>query len=313
MSGRKPICNRFLKGECRAHNCKFYHPKQKHANHESKQHDTVCTGIESPAPYNTTGVTPPNSVSGTRQMVTHHQPTQTEHKKSISEIIYERMVNYDEKAERARERARAREQRINAMNAVRSGLQAQGAEQPVESIPTPVAKQGSFGAKLNSYTMPKFNKIKFQEWLYTDMPNIDGISIINLYSKLLKLTEDDILVYCNKSTEIIPDIMALLGNGLTNKKWLKELYGRFLGDSYTGIKSFNMKQIKDLLTFTLVQIYVKTCDITDTARLANIEKIICLYVCIMRIIGKLGIILEIDDINTIEKNYNSNKYEMFCN
>lgn len=297
MSGRKPICKRFLNGECNAHNCKFYHPKP-NRNGETKHHANRQHHVTQPRQYQPVQAAPVQAA-----------PVQAP-KKSLADFMYEQMINYDDKEDRARERARAREQRINAMNTEQSVATI---PTPIVPIPTPVAKPGSFGAKLNSYTMPIFNKIKFQDWLYNDMPNIDSISIINLYSHLLKMSEDDVLVYCNKSTELIPDIMALLGNGLTNKKWIKELYGRFLGDSYTGIKSFNMKQIKDLLTFTLVQIYVKTCDITDTSRLANIEKIICLYVCIMRIIGKLGIILEIDDMNTIEKNYNSNKYEMFCN
>lgn len=302
MSGRKPVCKRFLNGECNAHNCKFYHPKPKQHNHEQK--------------YNNAPVHHENRHHGPIQQHVvqqpqerQHTPTQAQPTKSVSEILYERMVNYDDREDRARERAIAREQREKATATTPVII----AIPSVAVTCTPVAKPGSFGAKLSSYSMPKFNKTKFQEWLYNDMPNIDGISIISLYSQLLKVSEDEILDYCNKTNELIPDIMALLGHGLTNKKWLKELYGRFLGDSYTGIKSCNMKIINDLLTFTLVQIYVKTSDISDKSRLVNIEKIISLYVCIMRIIGKLGIVLEIDNIDTIEKKYNSNKYEMFCN
>jgi hypothetical protein len=291
MSGRKPVCKRFLNGECNAHNCKFYHPKSKQHNHEPTQQHVVQQPQE-------------------RQCT----PTQAQPTKSVAELLYEQMVNYDDKEERARERAIAREQRAKATaQREKATATAPVAIPSVAVTCTPVAKPGSFGAKLNSYSMPKFNKTKFQEWLYNDMPNIDGISIISLYSQLLKVSEDEILEYCNKTNELIPDIMALFGHGLTNKKWLKELYGRFLSDSYTNIKSFNMKIINDMLTFTLVQIYVKTSDISDKSRLVNIEKIISLYVCIMRIIGKLGIVLEIDDIDTIEKKYNSNKYEMFCN
>ena len=36
MSGRKPVCKRFLSGECNAANCKFFHPKgKKNANHHA--------------------------------------------------------------------------------------------------------------------------------------------------------------------------------------------------------------------------------------------------------------------------------------
>ena len=140
------------------------------------------------------------------------------------------------------------------------------------------------------------------------MPNIDAISIIELYRNLLKFDEEKLLEYANKSNEIIPDIMAMIGHGLTNKKWLKELYGRFLGDSYVGIKSFNMKTIKDLLVFTIMQIYLKT----QTCDFKNIEHMICLYVCIMKIIGKNGILLDIDPIDVIEKNYKNHMYDMVC-
>jgi hypothetical protein len=303
MSGRKPVCKRFLNGECNAHNCKFYHPKPKQQHHVAPtQHENRTYVAQQHVQ-----ATPVQA-----KQHTHNTPVQAQPTKSVSELIYERMLNYDDKEDKARARARARAQRVAAVAAAAPIIPATPS---VSVIPTLVAKPGSFGAKLNSYTMPKFNKTKFQEWLYNDMPNIDGISIISLYSQLLKVSEDEILEYCTKTNALIPDIMALLGHGLTNKKWLKELHGRFLGESYNGIKSFNMKTINDLLTFTLVQIYVKTSDVksSDVLSPANIEKIISLYVCIMRIIGKFGIVLEIDDINTIEKNYNSNKYEMFCN
>lgn len=286
MSGRKPVCKRFLNGECNAHNCKYYHPKQN--NHVPQQSHS--------APK------------------THTTPVQEQTKKTVSDIIYERIINGDDREERAYERARLRA--LRAREAARANVEIPSvAEIPtVVNIVKPVPKPGSFGAKLNTtYTLQKFDKTKFQDWLYNDMPNIDGISIINLYTQLLKVSEDEILEYCNKTNSLIPDIMALLGHGLTNKKWLKELYGRFLSDSYTGIKSFSMKSINDLLTFTLVQIYVQTSGVSDKSRLVNIEHIVSLYVCIMRIIGKLGIVLEIDDVNTIEKKYASNKYEMFCN
>jgi hypothetical protein len=303
MSGRKPECKRFLKGECNAHNCKFYHPKKKQNNHvEPQQHVP-------------------------KQHVTQPTPVQEQPKKSVYEILYDRMVNGDDREWRAADRERTRAIRAKADARAQAQAQAQ-AQNNIEAtsvavttiispppIINPVAKPGSFGSKLNSasHTTPKFDKQKFQDWLYNDMPNIDGISIISLYSQLLKVSEAETLEYCNKTNALIPDIMALLGYGLTNKKWLKELYGRFLGDSYTGIKSFSMKAVNDLLTFTLVQIYVQTSNDSDKSRLSNIENIISLYVCIMRIIGKLGIVLEIDDINTIEKKYASNKYEMFCN
>jgi len=311
MSGRKQVCKRFLNGKCNAHNCKFYHPKQH--NHESSKNNKNKHHV------------PPQNHNHQKQQAmqhTHNTHVQQQQNNTVSDIVYERIINGDDKEERTFERARLRdlrerrEQRELAAAKANSNVRIQPiAEIPtVDNIVNPVPKPGSFGAKLNTTsTLQKFDKTKFQDWLYYDMPNIDGISIINLYTQLLKVSEDEILEYCNKTNALIPDIMALLGHGLTNKKWLKELYGRFLGDSYTGIKSFNMKSINDLLTFTLVQIYVQTSGVSDKSRLVNIEHIISLYVCIMRIIGKFGIVLAIDDINTIEKKYASNKYEMFCN
>lgn len=183
---------------------------------------------------------------------------------------------------------------------------------PIAPMAIPNANPGTFGAKLNSYIMPTFNKYKFQTWLGI-LPD-DSCSLINIYSKLLNMSEDEILKHSIESNNLIIDIMALLGKGLTNKKWLKELYGRFLGESYKGIMSFNMKTIRELLTFALVQIYLNTSpDIVNVPNLANIAQLVCIYVCIMRIIGKLGIMIEISDFDTIENNYNSNMYDMFCN
>jgi hypothetical protein len=177
-----------------------------------------------------------------------------------------------------------------------------------QPIITPtVAKPGTFGSKLITARFA-FDKVKFETWLNNDMPDVESISIIKIFCNLMKKTESEIIEHITNINTIIPDVMALIAHGVTNKKWLKELYGRFLGDSYTGLKTFNMKSIKDLLVFAIVQIYLKT----QTQDFKNIEHMICLYVCIMRLIGKCGIIIDIDTVDVIEKNYNNHIYDMVC-
>jgi hypothetical protein len=289
MAERKPVCKRFLQGECKSKNCKFYHPAK-------KQEKNTC-----------------NKQRTTLKLNTHHATTKSklfvEPETPPVEADPKETITYDKPPVRERFRNVYNEEIQERKRIAIANFEAKKRLQAGKSIIiTPNANPSSFGAKLQA-SQHLFDKVKFQNWLYNDMPNIDNITIINLYSKLLKKTEAEILECITKTNTIIPDIMALLGKGLTNKKWLKELHGRFLGNSYTDIKSFNMKSIKDLLTFSLVQMFLKT-SANDTT---NIEHIICLYVCIMRIIGKLGIVLDIDDIDTIERKYNSNMYAMFCN
>jgi hypothetical protein len=283
MSERKPVCKRFLQGECKAKNCKFYHP-------EKKQNKPISHKKNTTLKLNTHHTTP--------KPIPIVEPVEST---PVYEVKPVREVFRNVVSEEIQERKRASLAIIEERRRLR-------AENAKSIIIKPNANPQSFGAKLQA-SQHLFDKVKFQNWLNNDLPNIDNITIINLYTKILKKTEPEVLECITKTNTIIPDIMALLGKGLTNKKWLKELHGRFLGNSYTDIRSFNMKSIKDLLTFAIVQLFLKT----STNDITNIEHIICLYVCIMRIIGKFGIILDIGDIDTIERKYNTNMYAMFCN
>lgn len=364
MSERKPVCKRFLSGNCNASNCNYYHPKKKYnkSNHERQ------AGTKKKATYSTQNNTNNSGNDGCSKKYNNkkchknksdytnshnreakYSPETAEHQSSYSESdtdetsdnplsFYCKIQKYIDinKAQRALESDSDNEKLYEYYNypCMERTINAELAQQKKNDVSTVLnptvhvtdvntdtksvvtdVKLGTFGAKLLEARAekPGFDKNKFQSWLYNDMPNVDSITVMNLYCILLKKTEVEVLDYIKKTEAIVPDIMALLGKGLTNQKWLKELYGRFLGDSYTGIKSFTMKSIKELLTFTIVQIYLKTCLQTNncTNNIKDIEYIISLYVCIMRIIGKLGIVLEIDDIDTIETNYNANKYNMF--
>lgn len=289
MADRKPVCKRFLQGECKAKNCKFYHPvkrQEKQPVNKKPPRTTLKLNIQHTASKPIPVVDPPIEDKPKVKSTTEPRTRERFHNVVCEEI----------------------QERKRAAFAILEERRRLSAEKAKSIIIKPNANPISFGAKLQA-SQHLFDKVKFQNWLYNDLPNIDNITIINLYTKLLKKTETEVLECITKTNTIIPDIMALLGKGLTNKKWLKELHGRFLGNSYTDIRSFNMKSIKDLLTFSLVQLFLKT-DANDTT---NIEHIICLYVCIMRVIGKLGIVLDIDDIDIIEKKYNTNMYVMFCN
>jgi hypothetical protein len=290
MSGRKPVCKRFLKGDCNATNCNFFHPKGK--NNQKPHHHT------------------------------EHKPrVHTEHKPRVHTEPKPRMhvpapepTDYDSDdyllpIERAMRSGNYEIIRSQASHTNTTYVQSAVTNNPVPQsiIQQPVAKPGTFGSKLITSKFA-FDKTKFETWLNNDMPDVDSISIIKIFCNLMKKTESEIIEHITNLNTIIPDVMALIAHGVTNKKWLKELYGRFLGDSYTGIKSFSMKTIKDLLVFAIVQIYLKT----QTQDFKNIEHMICLYICAMRLIGKFGIIIDIDTVDIIEKNYNNHIYDMIC-
>lgn len=300
MSTRKPICERFLRGECKASNCNFFHPKKKANSHH---HKTSHNNAKKPERNK-----PQNNIHTQTQVV--HETIPVEESDGYNsddyllpyEIAMRDPANYEIISH------------TSSINVNDTYVQQTVVVNP--SIPQqPVtAKPGTFGEKLITakFELDKakftFDKVKFETWLNNDMPDVDNITIINLFCKLMQKTAPEIIEHITNTNIIIPDVMALFARGLTNKKWLKELHGRFLGDSYTGLKSFNMKTIKDLLIFSIVQIYKKT----QTQDFKHIEHMICLYVCIMRLIGKIGILIEIDSIDIIEKNYNNRMYDMVC-
>lgn len=262
MSAHKPICKRFLSGECMNTNCKFYHPHSTiKPNHATKPlltyHMNACTF------YNSTQ----------KACMIHAGLELSVGCNKLSNNVTE-TIQYTKLA-------------------------------PIPRI--------SYVAKItNNITLHTFNKEKFLEWFNNELSNdmLDGkypdIITKKLFCSLLKKTEPDSIAHIMNVDSIIPDIMALIGHGCTNKLWLKELYDRFLGNSYIGIKSFNMKTINDLLVFAIIQIYVKI-QIQD---FQTIYHMICLYVCIMRLIKKLNSQFEIDSVDIIEKNYNNNMYDM---
>lgn len=307
MSARKPVCKRFLKGECNASNCNFFHPKKKDNSHHQKATHQKTPHNNAKKPEHRK---PHNNIH-TRTHVVHEtvsEPVEESDGYNSDdyllpyEIAMRDAANYEIiRPTPSRNVSDTYVQQTVVVNPVVS-------QQPVVTVQQPVtAKPGTFGAKLMTAKFA-FDKAKFETWLNNDMPNVDSITIINLFCKLMKKTEPEIINHITNTNIIIPDVMALIAHGLTNKKWLKELHGRFLGNSYTGLKTFNMKTIKDLLTFSIVQIYQKT----QTQDFKNSEHMICLYVCIMRLIGKIGILIDIDSIDIIEKNYNNNMYDMVC-
>ena len=297
MSDRKTVCKRFLKGECkRPHDCKFFHPKKKDNSHPK-------------GPRNN-----PNKHDTNKPHNNHREHVVPEPVATADESDGYNSDDYLLPIERV---FRSGDYEIIREPVFRNNTYVQQSVVVTPVAPQPVAvspvapqvtvKPGTFGAKLITSKFA-FDKAKFETWLNNDMPNVDSITIINLFCKLMKKNEAEIVNYITNTNIIIPDVMALIAHGLTNKKWLKELHGRFLGDSYVGMKTFNMKTIKDFLVFSIVQIYVKT----QTQDFKNIEHMICIYVCIMRLIGKIGILIDIDSIDIIEKNYNNHMYDMVC-
>lgn len=154
-----------------------------------------------------------------------------------------------------------------------------------------------------------FEKKKFKEWLVESLPaSFDYIIIIDMFASITKLSKAEAIPHVIKVNSYIPDIVMLFGKAQTNKDWLKELQLRFLDPaSYDGISKFTMNNIKPILTFTLVQMFVKS----ETANLNDTDKLIALYICIMRIISKKNLVLAIDDLDTIEHKYNSKEYEIW--
>jgi hypothetical protein len=165
--------------------------------------------------------------------------------------------------------------------------------------------------KTNSITKASFDKQAFITWLDETLPaEVKCSEIVDLLLKITKKKKVDILKYAADANYYAHETAMLFVNAKTNQDWLKELQIRFLDvTSYDGIKSFTMSRVKELLTFTLIQLFIKS----NNQDLEDIDKLVALYVCIMRIISKKRIAVEIDDYDIIISKYASRTYEMWYN
>ena len=155
---------------------------------------------------------------------------------------------------------------------------------------------------------PAFTQDKINKWIADIMKIIeDEDSLITLYTKLTGKRPVEIMDLIKSTHIVVPDVIAFLGRAITNQDWLKELHIRFLDFAYSGIKSFTMEAIKPLFSFVIVQLYIKS----NNNNYENLDKLVGLFVCTIKLIQKLGIVIELEDYSTIEYNWNAGLYEMW--
>lgn len=292
MSQRKPVCQKFLDGKCRG-KCDFFHPKN---GGKKKQYDGPRRNERQP--YRDTNRETQNPAGHQRlNVVEMPQPVITPPQQEVAVIPEIPQVDPEiEKARRA-ELERNIEMRLNALRIAKK------AERDRR-----IAERKAEKALKAQVEAPAFTQESLNKWIINIMKIVEEEdSLIILYTTITKKRVHDIMDFIKATHIVVPDIIAFLGRAQTNQDWLKELQIRFLDFSYTGIKSFTMDAIKPLFSFIIVQLYVK-CKYNNYDQL---DKFVGLFICIIKLIQKLGIVIELEEYSTVEYNWNAGLYEIW--
>lgn len=322
-SDTKQVCKKYLAGKCAGKNCKYLHPRKqyeskpdrtqkaprssspetrttiKYIPYETYNSIRMASLAEQYATYTNAlyGVNNTNAGAGSSVSIT--TPAVSSPAISLSEPVYSSQVHVPIIQEMAVQEV------IVASNPP--------AQEPVPEITGTTIQEGyqTFGKMLKQTLITKssFDKQAFITWLDETLPaEVSCLSIVDLLIKITKKARVDILKYAIDANCHTHEIAMLFIHAKTSQDWLKELQIRFLDvTSYDGIKSFTMARVKELLTFTLIQLFIKS----SQQDLEDIDKLVALYVCIMRIISKKRLAVEIDDYDIIISKYASRTYEMW--
>ena len=300
MSQRKPVCRKFLEGKCRG-KCDFFHPKN------GGQKQTGGKHYEDSGPrhqrYEDSG---PRHQRPDQEIILAPQPA-VQQQLAIVPVVTPPPVNPEiEKLKKEvyeRELARLRE--INRIARIAEK------QKRIEDYKLRMAEKKELAKQAEQKALaeaPAFTQEKINKWIVDIMKIIEAEdSLIMLYTKLTGKRAVEVMDLIKTTHIVVPDVIAFLGRAITNQDWLKELQLRFLDFSYSGIKSFSMDAIKPLFSFVIVQLYVK-CNYKNYE---NLDKLVGLFVCIIKLIQKLGIVIEMEDYTTVEYKWNAGFYEMW--
>ena len=330
-SGQKqPACKKYLAGKCTGKNCKYFHPSNINEIKPPRTHTTNRTNISHSSPIdNHTAIKYIPYEDFYKTKMENIMTQYTAYTNALYTVSNPINTNIPDNVDTGHETAPGHWESSSAttmypnhdpMQIIQETAVVNIISHPVlDDVINPVPETEyiiqeeyrTFGEalKTNLITKASFDKQAFIKWLDETLPaEVKCSEIVDLLLKITKKKKVDILKYAADANYYAHETAMLFVNAKTNQDWLKELQIRFLDvTSYDGIKSFTMSRVKELLTFTLIQLFIKS----NNQDLEDIDKLVALYVCIMRIISKKRIAVEIDDYDIIISKYASRTYEMW--